>query len=706
MKHNHLLLFLISSFLSTSLLAQQWEQIIPAQSNPLFESPYFWSKMAVIDADTVWFADDLGRVTLTKDGGKTWDTNPIQGWDALFFDYYLGSFFAADSRRAFAVAFSYFGESFTLSTKDGGKTWDEAFKNGEYSLPGSFLNGIHFFNRRNGLAWGDPVRDTFEFYRTTDAGDSWQKIATPAPRPNESSYFEAFAVFGDTIWIGTSAGRTLKSANQGQTWTVDVLPTPAYIGTIALTNGHEGAVSLNGGRIYYTANNGKTWTSSPGRSPNSFNPNTIYGVPGQTGIFVSSNQFDGWADISFDSCKTWPISILQPGIPKINTLQFLNAKQAWATLGDSAILKWKNPAVLFDLVEPDYTEIKAKHATGTQISGARVALWSGIPGAYRLQHTLLKDAVEVSTSNSTLMLAPRKVGVGFSNARLSGKGNYFYRTTLLQGDTIFQQQEAQLVAGDSVFSKDNAFSNLSFGSNRGHFFDLGVADQLTSIATDVNVFAPTAIQFWVFGYDSVKKNYSKRLHLSSPIPLEPKDTLIVFGKDTFLVSLPLGEVNYQLPKSLALNKGRYAIGIQFLDRNAAIYMSTHKVSSHAILKFDQTAADSLPGYAFGPILRARFNTKEVSVSTQEPDLTTGIRIFPNPASDWFSIDLSPDLLKKMASSNTLQFRLFNINGQEVQTQWLAAGINTINVAQLPTGTYVWQIVGNNRRRVVGQVVLK
>jgi photosystem II stability/assembly factor-like uncharacterized protein len=695
-------IFLLFCFicLALTLKAQQWEHIVPApELASTFEPFYSWRLLSAVDADTVWFADDFGRITRTMDGGSTWKNSTIEGWQDLLNGYYMGSFYAADASRAFFTGFSFnyspssSSNSVTFRTADAGNTWTNAFPNGEFAGIGSFLNGIHFFNPRTGLAWGDVVLDTFEFYRTTNGGDTWAKLNPPTPTRGESIFFNNFDTVGDTIWIGTSNGRIFKSNDQGQTWAVAQLPINSTIGGVALANGREGAISVSGGNVYYTTNGGAQWTLRTRRSVNSFNPNEIFSVKGAPGVFIGANQFDGWADMSLDTCKTWGISLLQPGTSSISSLKFINPRQAWAAQSDSVVLKWKNPAVLFDPVEPDYTTMKAKHATRAPTSGAKLALWSGTPATYQVEHTLVKDGVIAATTSESRALTPRMVASSFSTTPLTGKGNYTLRTRLLQNNTTIQQHEVQLIAGDSVFSKDNDLTNIAFSRNRGNFFDLTIADTLTSITAKLLVAASTSVRLWVFGYDAITQKYSNRLHYSNPISLAPNDDFSPVG------------LTYSLPQALALPAGRYAIGVQFSSNQGFIFMDNHKVSTQAVLSGNSLRADSLVGYAFAPSVRANFNFKQVTVSTSEPDLAIGLRVFPNPAREQLYFDLPATLPARLGNPNRVQLRLFNINGQEVHQQWLMAGLNTLIISQLPVGIYTWQLSGSNEQLLVGSLIV-
>ena len=699
-----LLFFLVQSALIT---AQNWQPIIPA-SSPTPESAFRWEFMSVINADTAWFADPFGAVTRTLDGGESWNTSFISVPDEVFLDYYLGSFFAADAQQAFTVWFHIDGTStLTFRTTDGGETWNPAFPNGEFNEPGSFLNGIHFFSPSTALAWGDPIRDTFELYRTIDGGNTWNKIKGPRSLNNEISYFSAYDTYGDTIWIGTVLGRVLKSYDQGQNWSVVSLPLAIDIGSIALNSGDEGALSVIGGNVWLTADGGSNWTQGTRRSVDRSSPNRIFSIKNQPDVYLSSNESEGWADLSFDKCKTWSISLLQPGVASLSKVKFIDAQTAWAIQNDSTVLKWTNPPVLFDPVEPDYTAIKSKHASGIPTSGARLALWSAPAGSYGIEHKLLKNGNTLSTIKENLALQPKQVYASYSNAALNGKGNYIFQTSLLNNNnTVEQQHEMNLVVGDSVFAKDSDHSVVFSGESRGNFIDLLVQDTLTSISAKVYAFRPSRVSFWVYGFNPSTRRYDQRVFNSEPIQLTPKDTILIFGEDSLTVPVPVEWITFKLSSNLALNPGRYAVGLQYVSGGGSYQMDGRKVSKQALFVRALNRVDSIVGYAFTPMIRANFNNTNLTVSTKDPDLAVGIKVFPNPSSDWLSFDLPDTLPGRLGGTKALSLRLYNLNGQEMYHQMINAGLSTIRIDQLPQGIYLWQISGRNGKLVAGTVVKK
>ena len=135
-------------------------------------------------------------------------------------------------------------------------------------------------------------------------------------------------------------------------------------------------------------------------------------------------------------------------------------------------------------------------------------------------------------------------------------------------------------------------------------------------------------------------------------------------------------------------------------------MDGRKVSKQALFVRALNRVDSIVGYAFTPMIRANFNNTNLTVSTKDPDLAVGIKVFPNPSSDWLSFDLPDTLPERLGGTKALSLRLYNLNGQEMYHQMINAGLSTIRIDQLPQGVYLWQISGRNGKLVAGTVVKK
>ncbi|RYY96323.1 MAG: T9SS type A sorting domain-containing protein, partial [Chitinophagaceae bacterium] len=132
----------------------------------------------------------------------------------------------------------------------------------------------------------------------------------PTPLPNEYGWISGYAVAGNTLWFGTSAGRMYKSTDFGKTWAVHVVdPAGSTVFEIAFNDdGLRGVTHLRnaaGTFLWATADGGATWTNLG--QPANWKSSRITAVPGTDALVstaVNAPAFRGSA-ISYDNGLTW-----------------------------------------------------------------------------------------------------------------------------------------------------------------------------------------------------------------------------------------------------------------------------------------------------------------------------------------------------------------------------------------------------------------
>jgi Secretion system C-terminal sorting domain len=75
-----------------------------------------------------------------------------------------------------------------------------------------------------------------------------------------------------------------------------------------------------------------------------------------------------------------------------------------------------------------------------------------------------------------------------------------------------------------------------------------------------------------------------------------------------------------------------------------------------------------------------------------------ITIYPNPASNILHIALHAALRDPV-------LRLYDMTGRPVYQEDILLGINDIEVSNLPSGLYIWEVSGNGERVKTGKVVV-
>jgi photosystem II stability/assembly factor-like uncharacterized protein len=153
-----------------------------------------------------------------------------------------------------------------------------------------FFDGMAFWDKQRGIAFGDPTDQHFPIVLTENGGARWA-VYPPASLepalPGEAAFAAsgtAITVFGDReVWIGTGGGahaRVFHSADRGATW--EVFETPASGGSakgifgIAMGSLRQGVAvggdykqrEASADNLLLTEDGGHTWriATNPGLS--------------------------------------------------------------------------------------------------------------------------------------------------------------------------------------------------------------------------------------------------------------------------------------------------------------------------------------------------------------------------------------------------------------------------------------------------------
>ena len=182
--------------------------------------------ISAVSARVAWASGADGTVLRTIDGGVTWEPRPVPGAEKLDFRDV-----DAMSEQIAYVAQHRTGETSRIyKTSDGGARWDLQFANTD---PKVFLDAMVFRDADHGVAFSDSVDGRFVILTTADGGRAWNRVPAdrlPAALPGEGAFAASgtnVAVHGSAaVWIGTTAGRVLRSADGGRSWAISTTPTP------------------------------------------------------------------------------------------------------------------------------------------------------------------------------------------------------------------------------------------------------------------------------------------------------------------------------------------------------------------------------------------------------------------------------------------------------------------------------------------------
>ena len=239
MQHLFLVLFLASTF----VLSRQEYQLKKVDAN----TTATFRGLSIVDNDVAWLSGTKGSVGITKDGGHTWTFNQVSGFETADFR----SLYAFDGQRAIIANVG--SPASILMTDDSGKTWKPVYTNNHKD---AFIDGVDFWNGKDGIMYGDPIDGKMLLLRTADSGMTWASIpSSPLLETGEAS----FAASGTgirctgkqevTIATGGVVSRLWRSIDKGDRWSA--IPVPIVQGQ-----------STTG--IFSIVKTGKTWIVAGG----------------------------------------------------------------------------------------------------------------------------------------------------------------------------------------------------------------------------------------------------------------------------------------------------------------------------------------------------------------------------------------------------------------------------------------------------------
>lgn len=301
--------------------------------------------LSVVNNKIIWVSGSNGHVGKSLNGGKTWEWMQPKGYEKLDFR----DIQAFDANKAIIVNAG--SPAYILSTKDGGKTWTENYKNTDSAI---FLDGMDFWDGQNGMIFGDPINKQLQLLKTTDGGTSWQNVSQNLAFPMHMGE-AGFAASGTTIktmgdgkvWIATGGAESniYYSANYGNTWQKYKCPIQqgesstgvfsvdffdAKNGLAVGGNYLKDKEALN--NVLYTKNGGKKW-KKPRKGVAGYRSGVVYVTEyfciatGTSGTDISVNGGRTWKNISslsFNAVKTADqLIVLAGGRGQIYQLQII-----------------------------------------------------------------------------------------------------------------------------------------------------------------------------------------------------------------------------------------------------------------------------------------------------------------------------------------------------------------------------------------------
>ena len=269
--------------------------------------------LSVVNGTVAWVAGTNGYVGRTEDGGNHWQFSQVKDFEKLDFR----SLYAFD--RNMAIIANAGSPAFVLVTGNGGQTWEVVYTNAHAD---AFLDGIDFWNEREGLIYGDPINNRMLLLRTSDGGRTWAAVAN-APRLEigEASFaasgtgIRCFDGSRAVIATGGVLSRLWHSADKGNTWTSSQVPmiqgesstgifSVGINGNIRVVVGGDYRQPTKTDRhIFYSTDGGVAWQAPevPTRGYREcveYAGNGMWLAAGPTGVEVSTDNGITWQPLS------------------------------------------------------------------------------------------------------------------------------------------------------------------------------------------------------------------------------------------------------------------------------------------------------------------------------------------------------------------------------------------------------------------------
>lgn len=337
-------LLIAALLVSHAASAQSWQAVPSGTAAEL-------RGLSVVSDKVAWASGAKGTVLRTVDG-KQWQA--IQVPDAEKIDF--RDIQAFDAKTAIVMGAGPGAASRIYRTEDGGASWRLVVTNG---VAEGFWDAMAFWDKDNGILFGDPVKGSFQVYTTSDGGNSWQEVAAKGleAMPNEG----AFAASGTCLtvagardaWIatgGSATSRVFHSADRGKTWRPSSTPIPAGaaargVFSVAFMNARDGFAAggdyketrmagINGA---YTADGGASWT--PVQVAPAGYMSVVVPVPGAPRALVAAGL--AGSGYSLNAGRTWVELDKTP----LNTVGFSGPAQGWAVGPKGLLMKYAGPGL-------------------------------------------------------------------------------------------------------------------------------------------------------------------------------------------------------------------------------------------------------------------------------------------------------------------------------------------------------------------------
>jgi photosystem II stability/assembly factor-like uncharacterized protein len=299
--------------------------------------------MSVVGNSTVWISGTKATFAWTDDAGRNWHPGHVAA--AGSFDFRAVHAISLDTAVLMVSAQD---TALIYRTTDRGATWTLQYQN---ESKGAFLDGMAFFDSRNGLAVGDPMNRRFLILETKDGGEHWSRIPE-AGLPLALAGEGAFAASGTSlitcgpkdVWLGTggaATSRVFHSSDRGTNWSVVETPIRAGVAAAGIfslacrdthhliaVGGNYSKPDASAVTIARSDDGGSTWNAVAPQPSTGFLSGVAYLDSPATGKRLIAVGTEG-TSFSVDSGVTWS----RLDSLSLNVVMSANNSAAWAAGG-------------------------------------------------------------------------------------------------------------------------------------------------------------------------------------------------------------------------------------------------------------------------------------------------------------------------------------------------------------------------------------
>lgn len=227
--------------------------------------------LSVAGDSAVWVSGSKGWVGRSVNNGKDWTFNQVPGHETL--DFRTLYAFDADN----AIIANAGSPAYILRTTDGGASWQQVYENTDSA---AFIDGTGFWNKKDGMIYGDPINGRMLLLYTKDGGKTWKEQRnSPEVAEGQASFaasgtnISCFLHGAVVIAAGGKKSTLFFSRNRGRRWRgipTPMLATSESTGIFSfmlggsrwqwlIAGGDYKLDSLRTDNFFYSTDKGKKW---------------------------------------------------------------------------------------------------------------------------------------------------------------------------------------------------------------------------------------------------------------------------------------------------------------------------------------------------------------------------------------------------------------------------------------------------------------